>query len=359
MKLQSDISFEPATKFWIYNLKTANYNEYVKSKSNYITFFGEYSISKNDIIILFQKDRRGSGFIGILQATQDLDMNNNGITIFKNENLNKYYVKLKYKKLFSNLIKIDEVLSSLKIPKNDNTGYKNASSFRSRFLKNDNTAVQMTIFGKKILEKLIELSNKTNNELIQSQKSISDESLQKSEEKIDKPKKPTIEPIKEYNKVIKLKPDSEDENSDDSDIFYKNDDNSEDDNDEDEEESDEGDPNGYIPIMVIPCEEFSIPKKDKVEYFIEHYKKCNNCDITNNNNKELCSIIDNSTVEFFELKNEKHGYFNPALDSYFKLKKYQPMSVNEYPFIRVIYIKNYHDIYHGCILIAWCDEQKN
>ena len=80
------------------------------------------------------------------------------------------------------------------------------------------------------------------------------------------------------------------------------------------------------------------------------------CDITNNNNKELCSIIDDSRVEFIEIKDEKHGYFNPALEAYFNLRKYEPIGAKEYPFVRVMYINNDHEIYNKCILIAWCTE---
>ena len=111
--------------------------------------------------------------------------------------------------------------------------------------------------------------------------------------------------------------------------------------------------------MIIPCKEYNLPKKNKEKYFKEHYKLCNRCNITNNNNKELCSIIDKAKIEIIEIVDEKDGYFDPPLDDYFLGEKHEPLDIPKYPFIRVALINNGHEIYDKCMLITWIDEKKN
>ncbi|MCJ7637355.1 MAG: hypothetical protein MUO21_07680, partial [Nitrososphaeraceae archaeon] len=113
----------------------------------------------------------------------------------------------------------------------------------------------------------------------------------------------------------------------------------------------------FIPIMVVPCQEFKLPKKNRELYFINHYTSCNNCDITNNNNNyELTRInkCDIGNIEMFELDSSKHYYFNPAIDAYHGLNNYEPPESKKRPFSRIIYINNGDDDYDGCFLITQC-----
>ena len=325
------------SKFWIYNLSKNNYSDYIKSEVNYITFFEPKNINKNDIIIIFCKDRLNNGFGSILQVDGIPLKNNIDINIFKNDNLNRFYLKIKFKKIFIELIKISEIINYLKT---DEVGYKSVISFRTKFFKNPNSIVYMGshLYGKKITEKLIELSN---NNIKNKNNDITDDKEDKNISSDDESKE---------NKDIS----SDDENKE-NEKNESDDENKENNNEKNNEEEIE---NGFIPIIIIPCKNLkieSIINKDRIKYFIEHYKICNECEVTNNNNRELCSIINEAKFEFIEIKKEKHGYFNPPLECYLNLEKYEPIGIKQYPFIRIVYINNDHDVYNKCFLITWCE----
>ena len=380
------------TRFWLYVITKSAYKDYIKSKSQYLTFF-EKKVNKGDIIIIFNKDRSCNGFGGIVQLETNPENNEiKQINIFKNNNLNRFYSKVSFKLLFTSLIRIESIVEHLKT---EATGFKNIASFRSKFMKNDNTVIEMPLYGKRITDKLVQISEEENNKLIQSENSNS-ASDEKNTIKLSKyvkniAKKKNIQIVEESDnepeeQIVKSNNDNENscENdnetlseSDDEDIsdlenknnifqkspikknYHANDDDDDDDDDENIENSEDTqdkneDSNGFIPLLIIPCDLFKFPQTNKDKYFRDHYKNCNKCDITNNNNRELCSILDKATLQVIEIKDEKHGYFNPALDAYFNLKKYEPMDSKETPFIRVMNINNDHEFYNNCLLIAWC-----
>lgn len=124
---------------------------------------------------------------------------------------------------------------------------------------------------------------------------------------------------------------------------------------EEEEEKKEIKP-GYIPIMVIPCKEFGLPEKNKEKYFVTHLRSCRKCDTTNNNDGlELIPILEGNNIEIYELTEEKHYYFDPALESYYCLENYEPPDLVVKPFARIIYINNGDEIYDKCLLVTLTD----
>jgi hypothetical protein len=315
------------TKFWIYNLTTKNYQEFIKiktqSNNQYINFF-EYQnpiIKKHDIILLFIKDK-DPGFIGIIQVGETVHDNKGKIVIFKDNNLNNYTAKVNFKIMFDNVVKVPIILSNLH---SKNVGFKNVSSFSSKFFKKVNTACLLEHHGREIMEHLF---------IICHAKTVEKSINNIPEIKLDSKK------IK-YNQIIK------EENKSDE----------EDENEEDEEE-DQHDKNGYIPIMVIPCPEYNFNYNNPSKYFLNHYKHCNDCIITNNNNRELCSIMDDkTTVEYEHIKEKKNSCLDISIEAYFNLRKYEPYENKNYPLIKIMYIDNEHEIYDGCIIVAWCDIQ--
>lgn len=400
------------TQYWIYTLAKNDYESFIKYKGMHINYFEECNIIKNDIIILFLQNPNG-GFAGVLQTAGSIEFNSTGnkVRIFKDNKLNNYTIKLKSKNMLDSIIKIKDVIDPLKL---DTVGYRNPAAFGVKFLKSVNTIINIPVHGQEIMEKL--LSNGKNMNLSTIVKSamecikkkqifdlnrlrFSVEFATLSATRIYAPSEtsPTFDggdlnkkiDLSEKNNKISIKKsinhtssesiinnesmrsncsDSEGEsnlyeNNNSLSIADKENGNSnESDNsggsDNDDSEPILDDPNGYIPIIIAPCENFKLPNKNRTIYFIKHFKACDKCDITNNNNRELCSIIDNATIELLEITDEKHAYFDPALDSYFKLKKFEPMGgTNNYPFIRIMYINNDHDIYNKCIFVTWCDLQ--
>ncbi len=121
---------------------------------------------------------------------------------------------------------------------------------------------------------------------------------------------------------------------------------------EPEPEDDDG-TDGYIPILIVPCRGFSLPSTEMEEYFIAHYRSCNICDITNNNNTELSALFDKSNIEVLNVTESKHAYLNPALESYHDMEKIKPICAENGPFIRVVFINNKHLLYNKCLLVIW------
>ncbi|QKF94240.1 hypothetical protein QKU48_gp0782 [Fadolivirus algeromassiliense] len=363
------------TTFWIYVMTKNTYTEYIKNKTEYISFF-ENKVSKGDIVIIFNKDRLSNGFASILQLETDLEDNDDTVNIFKNNNLNRVYGKVGYKIIFPELIKIETVLEYLKT---DVPGFKNAMSFRSKFLKNENIIVELYLYGKKIVDRLLVISEDTNKKLLTKQTVVMPIQHKTVPIKAKNNKVITKITTKKNIQVIEDDNENNDENNDeDNDEDNDNDNENEidedgdnevnskktpfqidddDDLNEDEDCNEEDNIGGYIPIMIIPCKDYNLPKVNRDKYFKEHYKSCNNCDITNNNNRELCSILDKSKIQFIEITDEKHMYLNSALDAYLNLRNHKPLDAIEFPFIRVMYLNNDDDIYDKCLLITWQDKE--
>lgn len=390
----------PKTSFWIYNMTKSNYNDFIKYDGAYLSFFENNAVKSGDIILLYLKALRTgkSGFFGFVQSAGRLIENSNDVhaknvvKIFKNLNLNNYTLKIKYKLIFNEIIELKKIISHIKT---DATGYKTPASFVAKFTKNENNIMAIPLYGSKMIEKLIfenNMNDSTNdteindyNEcgecdgydeckdcdvgIVKSKKPAKDASKKlatKSVKTVVKAiaKAPSKTPAKVPLKIRKggamiIKDDEQQDNSNGhAEYETDNEENISDESDEsNESDEDLNDVNGYIPILMIPCDDFKLPSTKILQYIVNHYKKCDICDITNNNNRELSSIIDNAKIEYVEIIDEKSGYFDPVLDAYWGLYKYEPVGVTQYPFARISYINNGHDIYNKCILIAWADKQ--
>ena len=107
--------------------------------------------------------------------------------------------------------------------------------------------------------------------------------------------------------------------------------------------------------MCIPCKNFKLPNKNPKQYFINHYKKCDNCEVVNNNNRELSSIIDHANVEIFTSKSVNDEKFSGPLVDYLQIKKHTPLDYKGNKFIRITRINNNHLCYDKCFIISWID----
>jgi hypothetical protein len=302
------LSLSKLDKYWLYILNGNNVSDFTNYDKPYFTIPNNEKImnsefSTGDIIILILSNKKCYSFIGFVQLGSDVIINNNKIRIFKDDILNANYVTLKFRLICNDNVKLASVLKDLDF---DNEAFKSTSKFMSKYIKKH---FIMTAFppveGKIIIKHLIELNEK-----------------EESEDSYE-----------------------EDEDGD-------GDEEEEEGEDEDGEEKEEE--RGMIPIMIIPCSDFSIDQqKNKLAYFLNHYKKCVKCDIINNNRIELHTIINDCKLEFKEIKDNKNAYFIPALDQYNCGMNYEPIDNEEFPFVRVLYINNKHLIYDKCVLVAW------
>lgn len=342
--------------YWLYVLSNNIYEEYAKSKKQYIGFLEKNDVKKGDVIIIFCKDRVIGGFKEIIKVNT-ICIQNNGkkpVYIFKDKNMNNFYCQISESNLIQTDISIPTLTDKLKC---GDIGFKNQTSFRIKFLNKVNKLYSLEPHGNKIMTCLLEDNNQIINKDEKSESEISEKKPIKKSGKINKNKESDVdsnESESDNRNIVKKKiyqkieTDDESNDSDDSD---NSDDSS------DESESSEKDNNGNIPIMIVPCKEFKLPNKDREKYFGNHIKNCTLCYVTNNNlNKTFMTIIDSAKIEFSEVKDEKHSHFNPPLKAYDLGKKYEPFGAKGNKFIRVTYINNGDELYDKCILVSWIDK---
>jgi len=119
-----------------------------------------------------------------------------------------------------------------------------------------------------------------------------------------------------------------------------------------------------IPIMICPCVKFAIPdvknyykKEDRetiVKYFKKHYLSCNDCDITNNNNKELSFYFEKADFDYDE-SDKYDKEIDDEIDSYQNCIPIFPDDDSkelDTPIIKIKYI-NKESCYRHCLLILW------
>lgn len=377
MNNNDTITINPNTSVWIYNLTKSDYEDYIKyNNKSYITFMDTNKIEKNDVIMLYQKDRTSGGFAGILQSdsqTQERKKNIK-INIFKNESMHNFYTKIKQYIQFPEFIDIATLLKSLN---SNSVGFKNTTGFKVKFLKKDNNIIKFDSHSKQIYDIIFDIyKQQIKNKKIEQDNEQEDEQDNEQEDEQDNEEEDGQDKDQEIEQDNE---EDEDDNEEDSkygihgndllSLSDNEDDNCE--NDSDNEENDESDDNcesessdddeimeseeGFIPIMIVPCKKYKIPQLNPELYFKNHYKTCEECDITNNNKKELHYILDKATIEIFELKDTKHYHFNPAMECYHAVRRYEPLDIKKRPFIRCIYINNNDEMYNKCLLITWID----
>jgi len=338
------ITLKNTDKYFIYVLNSHSVNEFINYPKPYFTLPNNENIKNEafksgDIIIMILQDKTCYKFIGFVQISSDAIINKK-IKIFKDVNLNYSYVTLNFRLLCNDEVKLTTVLKELKMPEND---FKTSINFAKKFVKKH---VIMSVIpfvnGKMIIKHLIQL-----NEIDSSSESI--EEVKKPVKKTIKKKQNSPASVQKGKKTNKKKQNDQSSNSGET--------NSDETNSDADETSSEVEP-GMVPIMLVPCSEFNIiDSKNKIQYFIDHYKSCNKCSYTNNNSVELGSVIDKGNFEFHDIVEETNGYFNPALECYLLAQNYEPLDHNDQlPFIRILYINNDHEIYNGCVLISWLIE---
>jgi hypothetical protein len=344
----SEITPKQGCQFWIYIMSRKVWKEYDKYEEMYLSYYLNTNVRKGDIIFLYLKNKNLNGFVGICKTSTN-PKKNNKIKIFKDNNLNNYVLELEDSVGFDP-VKLDKVFPHISI---NVKGYRSIQSFRLNCLVGYDCLSLLEYSGVELLKGLYELTKVP--EATEPVESSESENI--SLKTHNKKRKSNIEVIDlsdSADESDEITYDSEldssiNDSSNDSDYAGESNEGDE----EEEEEKEESD--GMIPIMVIPCKGFKLPKKDdrKIKYFKEHYLTCNDCDITNNNNVELSVILENSCIEIVNVTKKKDPYYNSPIESYWGLEKYEPMFAEERPFIRVATINNGDEYYDGCLLIAW------
>lgn len=309
------LSLTKNDRYWLYVLNGSNIGDFINYDKPHFTipnneFIRNDEFQIGDIIILILSNKKCYNFIGFIQLSSMLINNkNNKVKIFKDSILNANYVTLKFRLICKNNVKLNDVLKSLQIK---NEAFTTNSKFISKYAKKHVVMSELPpIEGKQIIKHLIMLNEKDDED-------DEDENDNDNEENDTQTQTPT--------------------DTDET-------------NETKEEEIRE---KGMIPIMIIPCPEFNIDsQKNKTKYFVDHYKKCYKCDVINNNNIELHTIINDCKFDFQEIKEVKNAYFNPPLDQYNFGMNYEPFDNEDFPFVRIVYINNGHQVYNKCVMVCW------
>jgi hypothetical protein len=118
-----------------------------------------------------------------------------------------------------------------------------------------------------------------------------------------------------------------------------------------------------IPIIIIPCKNFEFPEvknvyleeKKLTKYFRDHHIKCNECEITNNNNINLREILiyDKNYDLQCQMSNENDDEIDDELEYYYNIIPHNPFIDADKTTIRIKYIINFDSHYDDCLFIQW------
>jgi len=112
-----------------------------------------------------------------------------------------------------------------------------------------------------------------------------------------------------------------------------------------------------IPIMVRPCSIFKQELKtikNKKKHFFNHYKECDRCTVTNNNNYSFNGMVKRSIIEYITVKTLTKD-FKQAYQAYNSVSKHIEID-KKGPYIRVYDIKIPNYLHKGNLLISWVRE---
>lgn len=144
------------TNYWVYSLTDVRWNELLKSKKMMLGSVKDFGVEFGDVVFIYSKALRNSGFVGIARTSKSQKKNTKGVNIFKDKYQNSYMLELDYLKQFNTMINPNKILKFVKI---DKPGYRNLPSFRSKFVKGCATFVKMEFKGDVFLEKFFEIVN--------------------------------------------------------------------------------------------------------------------------------------------------------------------------------------------------------
>lgn len=361
------------TQYWIYILNQelyASFDHFIKIKSQIITFKDPVDISEGDIGIIYVRNRQKSGIIKYFRFKHNCKKNSK-YKIFKNPDYNNYYIEISNGKEFESPVKTKDIFPHIKY---DIPGHKSSKNFYSKYISHHNFFVkELEYGGENLLKYFLTLktfknspnssdsSNNSDNS-DSSDSSYSSDSSDSSDSSYSSNNSDNSDSSYDYSYYSCYSYYSEE--SDDSANSTSSNNSASLNNSND---SDDSDCPWQIPIMIIPCDFLSnyilntapsMSYSNISENLAKHYKMCDECEITNNNNRELCSIIDVSKIEtriidkyIFEL--------DEIIDYYLGGEKYFSSRKDCSNYVRFNLIGSFHPVYDNCIIVEWfCKNRK-
>ena len=363
-----DKKLDKSAKFWIY-IVTPNLwkNLDVKNMSRMATHDYIYA-KKGDIIIFYVK---GKGFSGMCKLSTDQMKNEDDVVIFRDKNLNRTVFDMEYFYPFKEIVQISSIINCIK---SDRVGFKSIVSFRNKFLSglfkiNELDNDKGGVLYKNIVN-LLDTTKETDKKRSKKTtpiKTNSKREFQKKKEKKKEKDKGTkkdnasndTDSIASYSETSNESNKSTKSNKSNKKKQFEIVEDTPTSSEVSKETVDDMDYGQmgrvyYIPIMIIPCKSFLVPDEDEeiVNYLVDHFKRCNKCDWTNNNNIEFHSVFDTAQVEYMEVDDEDDE-LDDAIMAYQSLKRYKfEHNYKKTNVARIMYITD-DDTYEECILLCW------
>lgn len=328
-----DFSVNKHTKYWIYTIKENSYEKLSKTfNDNEIYLYSHQfiDIKEGDIIIIYKKGKKDNGYIGVSSCLVPLIKNNNKKNFFNDSVLNKYYLEIDILSIFQTTFKIKNVLDNL-----NKKYYKSLPSFRSKYTIGDLNFINLeNLIGKEIVTILYKLSDdyeyNVNKSKLEIQTIKEDISFKNSE-------------ISDTESIVSNSTDlSSNFNINDNLILnYK--------------------VEKQVPVLFIPCERFSWEDEydgDFIKHFKYHFLKCKNCEINNNNDKDLGAYFKCSNIDY-EIANNDDEDFTNLVESYLRCETYSSIKNIDNNTIRLYLVEDDSNIYDRTIFIEWAIKLKS
>lgn len=304
------------TVYWTYRIDDIFWNQLeqnFKKKQFKLSSFKHNVVRKGDIILIFKTDKnpRKVGFIAVCQVESDMSHNENGLKIFKDKNMNKFWCEL------SSVFILDNIFQLSKIK--DFTTEFDTNSFRR------NNIGENTMF--------IKLKESDSNLLVPLLTECMPEFTQIEEKEESGDEETVNEESENENNKNNYNHDNSDNDTDDIDVRL-----------------------GHFPILFDPCPKFKWHNDInlRITAFKHHFTKCTECQQTDNNEISVISKFPTSHFHFSDLKTENK--INELLQYYHNSKRYKLEFADEdkkYDHVIVHRINNPDNLYNGCCVVLW------
>jgi hypothetical protein len=388
MEIIEGYTLLPNNKFWIYTLNKDMYDlleeVYINDDTeHYLPLYQHYNMKQFDIVFFWVKKKNTMyGLIGMCQLYSGPKYNQK-LIINKDFNIQRYIAECDTVSLLKDKMNKDKFEQYM----TNNELYSSYASFSRKYIKKEGSLQEIPLtLGLNILEYFSqeEINNKKNKiEEIHERNSVFSKirSKPKSFNIFDNMSTPEIN-SDDIEKDSDFISDSSDNFSDDSSDLSDNmsDSIGEDSDSQGEREEEKEDPehiDGYIPIMIIPCNDYKLPndkfyiqKNNQEEideygntpvirkicdYFINHIYQCRKCEVTNNNRVELNILLKDCNVSYIQCK-ENSAEMQLIFDKYFTIKKCNLFGDTiEKTTMKLVFLYDKYSHYNNCLYICIAD----
>lgn len=278
--------------YYVYTLGRSKWNKLIRKSGKEIEVNPKTdTIKEQDNIFFYVREKDMNKFYGWGKA---------GSSVSKNI----YRIRLSKFEESCNGYEIDDIFS--KVFDDNTVGFKNARSFKMKFLKENKFIGMLQKKGKKALVEFKTLIN-------------------------------------------------DEEESEEDDSGSESDASNEKSNDDSEDGSFDTNDEGEIPIMIEPCDDFKISTK-KFSKFLKHMLVCKDCRVLDNGDGNFIAsfqdVKPNMTIKNINTEDNYRKYLIPVFDAYERAESFI-INSRDNNIIKVYFNEMEDTMHFGCYFIVW------